>query len=362
MKNFIRKIFKKEDGQSLVAFALLFVVLMAAAAVSIDVGTVYVQEINLQNIADAAALAGAKELPVTGKSINAAIYLVGENGLKADQNGIENDGDTVLVNVPYKGDTKKIEVICKRTVNYSFARILGINEATVSVRAVAQKSEEGMNTGPFDYALFSSEGKVDINGNKHNIVGNVYGKTGVIIAGNKSKVTGNAVSAGTNINVPSGTTEIPNTTVPFPTNLDELIKEQGLQLSNGNLTDGTTLSGIYYIDGDLRVNGRIKGTAIIYASGNIIFASGIKQENTDSIMFYTSGRFTFNGGCSDIYGILYAPNGGFTNNGGPNGDIYGRVITKYDIVDHGAKFDVTSSTHDLNGINLLKNTSIKLVE
>ncbi|MDD2371535.1 MAG: pilus assembly protein TadG-related protein [Firmicutes bacterium] len=362
MKKFFRKLYKKEDGQSLVAFALLFVVLMAAAAISIDVGTVYVQEVNLQNIADAAALAGAKDLPSNTKAINTAISLVGENGLKANANGIEKDGDKVEITVPYKGDSTKIEVICTRDVEYNFARILGFEKISVKVRAVAQKSEEGMATGPFDYALFSAEGKVYINGNKHIIKGNVYAKDSITIAGNKSTMDGKAVSAGSSINVPTGTTKITNTTVPFPTNLDELIKQQGLELANGNLTDGTTLNGIYYIDGDLRINGRIKGTAIFYASGNIIFATGIQQTNTDSVMFYTNGSFTFNGGCSDVYGILYAPNGGFTNNGGPNGDIHGRVITKYDIVDHGAKFDVTSSSHDLNGLNLVKNTSVKLVE
>ena len=67
-----------------------------------------------------------------------------------------------------------------------FARVLGFTDTNISARAVAQKSDGGLASGPFDYALFSGDGQVSLNGNKHDISGNVYGKTGINIAGNKS--------------------------------------------------------------------------------------------------------------------------------------------------------------------------------
>lgn len=55
----LKKLFRNEDGQVLVMFALMMTVLMGFAALVIDVGGAYVARGGLQNAADAAALAGA---------------------------------------------------------------------------------------------------------------------------------------------------------------------------------------------------------------------------------------------------------------------------------------------------------------
>ena len=55
----LKKIVKHEDGQVLVIVALLMVVLVGFAALLIDVGAMYLTKTNMQNAADAAALAGA---------------------------------------------------------------------------------------------------------------------------------------------------------------------------------------------------------------------------------------------------------------------------------------------------------------
>ena len=60
----IDKIFHShpQRGAILVLFAITFPFLMAFSAIAVDLGTVYVQRVHLQNAADAAALAGAYQL------------------------------------------------------------------------------------------------------------------------------------------------------------------------------------------------------------------------------------------------------------------------------------------------------------
>ena len=64
MKTFIKSVFvfKNQKGVSAVIVAILLAMLLCFAALAIDVGYIYVTRNELQNIADAAALAGAKQL------------------------------------------------------------------------------------------------------------------------------------------------------------------------------------------------------------------------------------------------------------------------------------------------------------
>jgi hypothetical protein len=130
MNSFIKKLIKKEDGQSLVAFALLFVILMGSAALVIDVGFIEVKKGYVQNVADAAALAGAMDLP------NYSIATINAKNV-AEANGV--DADKTTVKTPYKGDSTSIEVVCSQTLNYTFARVLGFDKVEVHSRAVAQR-------------------------------------------------------------------------------------------------------------------------------------------------------------------------------------------------------------------------------
>lgn len=123
----LKKIVKNEDGQALVFFALLLVVLLGVAALVVDVGMMRVTKVEMQTAADAAALAGAQDLLNGGDAEGTAVYY-------AEKNGAEN---TML---PEQEDPTKIEVVCTKNVNYTFARILGFEKKEVSARAVADIS------------------------------------------------------------------------------------------------------------------------------------------------------------------------------------------------------------------------------
>ncbi|NLJ31883.1 MAG: hypothetical protein GX424_09845 [Clostridiales bacterium] len=125
------KFCKKENGQAAVLLALVFIVLLGFVALTMDIGRATVEKSDLQNAADASALAGAQSLPDSSAAISAATSY-------AQKNGVENS--KIQVVTPYKGDSKKVEVVCTRTVEYTFARVLGYQSTTVTVKAVASRS------------------------------------------------------------------------------------------------------------------------------------------------------------------------------------------------------------------------------
>jgi len=91
MYDLLKKLRKEEDGQSLVMVALLFVVLLSFSALVIDVGMLYVTKAQLQNAADAGALAGAA-VPLSDTIEEAEEY--------ARSNGVDDtvSGTTITVN------------------------------------------------------------------------------------------------------------------------------------------------------------------------------------------------------------------------------------------------------------------------
>ncbi len=127
------KLLKNNSGQAMVLFALVFVALCGFAAIAIDVGSVAVEKTDLQDAADAAALGGAQDLPSAANAKSAAVYYAGQNGVQASETAATS---------PYNGDSKKIEVVCTRTVEYTFARVLGFTSIDLSARAVAEYNSQ----------------------------------------------------------------------------------------------------------------------------------------------------------------------------------------------------------------------------
>lgn len=123
-----KRLWKKEDGQVLVMVALLLGVLLAFAALVIDVGYFYAEKRQLQTAVDAAALAGAQELPDVTIAKSVAVDYAEKNKLNAP-----------VVTPQYSGDPLKLKVVGTRTVPTFFARILGFANTDIKAIAVAQK-------------------------------------------------------------------------------------------------------------------------------------------------------------------------------------------------------------------------------
>jgi hypothetical protein len=130
MTKFTNKL-RTERGQSLVLTLLFMTVLIGMAAAVVDVGSWYRADRKLQANADAAALAGAQELPESpSEALSTALDYAAEN-----------DGGLEAKNVKFTGrfvanDT--IEVTTERDSPGFLAKLFGFHTAKVRARAVAR--------------------------------------------------------------------------------------------------------------------------------------------------------------------------------------------------------------------------------
>jgi hypothetical protein len=158
-----------DRGQILVITTASLFVLLAIAAIVVDLGFSWMLHRQEQNAADPAALAAARFIgdqdPLTGDQTfdavsawQAACHYAIENKVFDESNtscnsALDPDGATLTVNYPpdasapnHVGDTGHVQVIISKNLETFFARILGVSEATVSAQAVAARVLGAANT------------------------------------------------------------------------------------------------------------------------------------------------------------------------------------------------------------------------
>ena len=136
---------RAESGQALVLASAAMVVILGMAAMTIDVGMLLQERRDLQNAADAAALAGAQDLPASPANAVAAATSW------AQQNGIgSGELEGVTVSTTY-ADDDTVTVQVKRDVPWLFARVLGRGSDTIRADASARvgSPETASNVMPF---------------------------------------------------------------------------------------------------------------------------------------------------------------------------------------------------------------------
>ncbi len=142
---------RSERGQALIQFTLMFLGLLAFVALAIEAGNVYGVRRQLQNAADAGALAAARELCL-GRSeqtaTSKAIDYLRRNGL--------NDDAIAISNISINGN--RVSVRASTVADTILARVLNWNEVTVSATARAACGGANAACGlwpvALDYALF----------------------------------------------------------------------------------------------------------------------------------------------------------------------------------------------------------------
>ncbi|NLJ40416.1 MAG: hypothetical protein GX352_02215 [Clostridiales bacterium] len=381
MKGLMKRLTCNEDGQALVLFVLLLVVLIGIAALVIDVGTAHAAKAKMQSAADAAALAGAQKLPddKAAAEIAATTYAV--------QN--EVDESKTDVTTSYQGDPNMIEVFCSKDVPFSLANVLGLGGTSVTARAVAKKMQTA--GGPFDYAVFSNDPKSDlqITGKGKYVLGNVHSNSGIRMSGGKSKVEGIATAV-SKITISGARKEIDVCRAPdiaitgaskgkikedqktvakieMP-DLSDIIEAEARnagQVYEGKKTytksdiNFNTDSAIYIV-GDLHLSGggfQHKGAILV--TGDIHLSGQVKSILGDSICLYSKdGDIKITGKGSYLKGILYAPNGTIHMTGDAE-IVEGRIIAN-SIKFTGNGHQIISDPKDLE--SLPGSGGIKLVE
>lgn len=141
---------RRESGQALILAAAAMVVVIGMAAMAIDVGMFLHEKRDLQNAADAAALAGAQDLPAS--AANAVVSAT----TWAQQNGIgAGELEGVTVSTTYvANDTITVQV--KRDVPWLFARVLGRGSDTVHADAAARVGSPSVAFGVMPWSLLES--------------------------------------------------------------------------------------------------------------------------------------------------------------------------------------------------------------
>jgi len=125
-REFLLNVTGNERGQTLVQVALMLVVLLGFAALAIDGGLVYAERRHMQNAADAGALAGARELCISGSATlaeeRARAYTVTQNGAATADVTIDNNVVNVVAHI--RADT-------------FLAGVIGITDVAVGADAAA---------------------------------------------------------------------------------------------------------------------------------------------------------------------------------------------------------------------------------
>ncbi len=123
----LRRLIKEERGAAVIIIAVAFTVLLGFVALAVDSGILYLEHTRLNGVADAAALAGAQELPDTAKAQTVA-------GDYAQLNGVDRN----TLDISFSPDNKKITIAVSKTIGLYFAKMLGFNTSTVNARVAAK--------------------------------------------------------------------------------------------------------------------------------------------------------------------------------------------------------------------------------
>jgi Flp pilus assembly protein TadG len=124
---YINQILTQQEGSILVLVAVGLVALLACASLVTDIGLLYTSRSRLVNTADAAALAGAQELPINPElAVEVARDYALANGVSENQLLIE-----------LGADQRSITVRPRQDVYFLFGRVLGFTEQEVQAAATA---------------------------------------------------------------------------------------------------------------------------------------------------------------------------------------------------------------------------------
>jgi hypothetical protein len=381
---FVSKRLKNECGQSIILIAITIAMLCGVAALVVDTNMVSVAEGQLQNAADAAALAAANDLPSASRARSSAEKYAELNGVSAAN---------TTTTTPYNGDANKVEVVCTQTVSYTFARVFGLESKVVSARAVAVKT--GMTGGCFGYALFSGgTGLMGLYSSNLEIDGSAHANGSAFISGNNQEITGNmeavtsfeayiskltiggtcqaaslvvpdnsgSIHVGNRVSSPSAVIPMPDFSAGVKEEADAsgtsyMINEWETQVFCGN---GINIDKSIYVNGGITIAGSsFKGEGTICAKKNIgISGNTLKSTSGTAVCIYSvDGDISFSSSGLTIYGTLYAPNGKIGIYGN-NITIYGRVIAK-EIIISGSNVAIISGSGDLG---FLQGGSVSLCE
>lgn len=359
---------KKQRGQALILIAFGMIAMLGLTALAIDGGNAFADRRHAQNAADTSALAAALS-KISGHDWSAAAYA------RAASNTYDNNGVTNIVEVhnpPVEGQyacpatncNEYIQVIITSHVDTWFARIVGVEQITNRVQAVAKaKPLKAYYFGDAVVSLSPGDGK----DNTHEFI--YGGSSSVLVSGSGIFVnaddgacpvtnTGAAVSLEipdggiTTVGDCSGTESA--TQIPYPPTFPEfedLCSRSNAVSVSGNFPKSSTPENlpsntIYCISGDFKVTSSgtvLNGTGVTFVVlGNVEISGG--QLNLTSpadlplfYLPYADTRFNNSGNTTSVVkingnsglslkGMILAPATPCDINGSNGTGLYGQLV------------------------------------
>lgn len=189
----IKRVTLNQDGSVLVIVAALLIGLIGFSAILVDAGRMYQVRRQMVTAADAAALAGARELKLSAGNTTQAADMAVQYAIL---NGAETC-DVADINQPADGVLQVVDVTVHRNVEYAFARVLGFNvPKDIKARAVATWGyyTEASNIIPFYYegetAPSPGEAYLHVKGNKTGPLWGIFELQNKYIGNNKINLQG----------------------------------------------------------------------------------------------------------------------------------------------------------------------------
>lgn len=376
---------REEKGSVAVVVAICMCVLLGFTALAVDYGSMATCKQSLQNAADAAALAAARDLADSKGSdtirATAADY--------ARTNGVDpaaaGTGMTTAITA------SQVQVTLHRDLAMGFSAVLtGKSKQTVTASATAEVSSI---FGNYPYALFAGQ-TIEDGGDGIITTGHAYVHSSIhsnsdismknvtldssavaTASGDNSISASNSYSGSITIDMPryaqlagkfqNVVTYSGSVTLKTKYTLSDLVSAAAASYTSlyggtGYYTTGLTI----YIDGDLTFKGNGSYTTSgfpvnLIVKGNISLGGCTLASTAAAPMTIISetGSMTVNGGGAGFFGILFAPVGDVTMNGNV---VYltGSVIAQ-NIHKNGNTLDVT---YDGRADDFMPKTKVRLVE
>jgi Flp pilus assembly protein TadG len=135
VKAFLRRLLADEGGQVIVMVAIAMTSLVAVVGLVTDGGLVFAQRRDLQNVADAAALAGAMQIDESSYRASGSVVLDEHAAYRAATGYLEDEGDLAYSVVVRPA---RVEVLVSRQASTGFLRVVGIDSVEIRAKAMAE--------------------------------------------------------------------------------------------------------------------------------------------------------------------------------------------------------------------------------
>jgi len=309
--------------------AIAFVALAGSAALVIDLGGLSLAAQRCQDVADAAALAAANQLPDTTRAAASASDIVAANSADSSRPVVLDPTSDIVYFGPGEsvsgyGVLQQGEHAVRTTthveVAYTFGRILGIEGATATRSATALSVSEGGDStciwanAELDSSLIFPLDIIEVSGLVHS--------NGAINVSGESVVFHSVVEYNRYLNDTADNTVYEQghrtcDVAPYP--IDYTEHDFGLfdQIIYGDWSphsDSLTVSGVIRVYGSVntRVDTFIGNNCTIIADGNISIAGEAPVMTPalhDVVLFSLYGDINTTADGTQIDGIVFAPNG-----------------------------------------------------